>query len=104
MGQMIASFAGGETKKSDPLEKEVARLKEQLATYENLAKAVAAFQAFTPPKEEKAASGKGEGKGKGKGKGEKGEAKEKAKGKEGEEPASSGKKKRNKKKKERAED
>jgi hypothetical protein len=66
--QMIASFAGGagETKKTDPLEKEVAKLKEQLAMYESLAQAVAAFQAFSPPKEEKVSTGKGEGKGKGK--------------------------------------
>jgi len=80
---MMASFQGGEKSSGDregkksgnPLEKEVERLKEQLAMYESLAKAAAAIQAFKPVVEEKSeAKGKGKGKGKkdaeGKGKGE----------------------------------
>lgn len=55
--QMIASFAGDAagktTEKVNPLEKEVARLKEQLAMYESLGQAVAALQAYTPMVEEK---------------------------------------------------
>jgi hypothetical protein len=48
--QMIASFAGDPVaKKSSPMEKDLEKLKEQLAIYENLGKAIATFQAFSPP-------------------------------------------------------
>jgi len=55
--QMIASFQGAamDTKTSNPKEKELAALKEQLAAYEQLAKAVAVFQSFSLPAEEPAA-------------------------------------------------
>jgi len=85
--QMIASFAGeegAEAKKSSPLDTEVEKLKEQLAMYESLGKAVTAFQNFSAPKEVKSTDeGKGKGKGKGKEDG-KGKGKEQAKSGEGE--------------------
>lgn len=96
---MMASFQGEkESKKSsNPLDKEVERLKEQLAMYESLAKAAAAIQAFKPVAEEKSES-KGKGKGKGKkeseGKGKKeGEGKGKGEGKGAKEGGGGGEKK-----------
>mmetsp|Transcript_6004 Transcript_6004/g.11431 ORF Transcript_6004/g.11431 Transcript_6004/m.11431 type:complete len:383 (+) Transcript_6004:123-1271(+) len=72
--QMIASFSGEKEpkKETSPLEKEVAKLKEQLAMYEGVAKAVAAIQDFKMPEEEAPA-------GKGKGKAAKGKSKSKPK-------------------------
>merc|ERR1711982_70850 len=49
--QMMAMFQGApkeEKKSSGKLEKEVARLKEQLAALEDIAKAVSAIQTFKP--------------------------------------------------------
>jgi len=52
--QMIASFSHGEKdSKTTALEKEVAKLKEQLALYESVGRAVALIQDFKPPKVEK---------------------------------------------------
>jgi len=64
--QMIANFAGEDAKdaKTVALEKEVAKLKEQLAMYEAVGKAVTLIQEFKPPTEPKEAKGKGGGKGK----------------------------------------
>lgn len=78
--QMIASYAGDSVpKKASPLDKEVESLQEQLALYKGLADAVAAFQAFTPPKDVKPEEPKGKGeKGKGKGKESEGAAEEEA--------------------------
>lgn len=81
--QMIASFAGPpKEKKSGPQEKELAKLREQVAMYEGIAKAVSAIQAFSPPDDKPSAKGKAKakakaeakkGKGKGKGKGKRGD-------------------------------
>jgi len=50
LSQMIASYATEkESTKSSPLEKEVAKLKEQLAVYESIGKAIATIQDFKPP-------------------------------------------------------
>lgn len=73
---MMAMFQGGpkEEKPSGKLEKEVQQLKDQLATLEHIAGAVAAIQAYKPlvQEESKTENGaKGERKGKGKGKSKK---------------------------------
>merc|ERR1711976_583887 len=52
--QMIASFSHGEKdSKTAALEKEVAKLKETLALYESVWRAVTLIQDFKPPKVEK---------------------------------------------------
>merc|ERR1712232_1185884 len=52
--QMIASFSQGEKdSKTIALEKEVTKLKEQLALYESVGRAVTLIQEFKPPKVEK---------------------------------------------------
>jgi len=58
--QMIASFAGDPVaKKSSPMEKELEQLKEQLAMYESLGKAIETFQAFSPPADAKPEASEG---------------------------------------------
>mmetsp|Transcript_60792 Transcript_60792/g.131884 ORF Transcript_60792/g.131884 Transcript_60792/m.131884 type:complete len:446 (-) Transcript_60792:168-1505(-) len=69
--QMIASFARAQAKPGGPekeLQKEVAQLKEQLALYEAIGKAVASIQAFVPPSKVAVAQPKAKAKSKAKAK------------------------------------
>jgi hypothetical protein len=68
--QLIASYAGPPAKKKpSAIEKDYERLKEEVAKYEELAKAVSSIQAFVPPAQEaKAAKADAKAKAKGKAK------------------------------------
>lgn len=77
--QMIATQSGDQEKKTSPLEKEVTKLKEQLAMYEDLAKAVSAIQDFKPAPEPKESKGEAKAKAKSKAKAAKAKAKSRSK-------------------------
>merc|ERR1711972_216714 len=65
--QMIASYATESTKKkSSSQEKEIERLKAEVAKYEELAKAITAIQAFIPPEKAVKAEAKAKAKAKAK--------------------------------------